>query len=85
MLATGLPRAGYDRVFVPTWRSIAIGFSQFLPVLRSRAWFKSTPINCQCPWKMFFRLVRIVLISCIAGLLFIVLEHVEHWERIASR
>src|SRR5271165_2846544 len=54
MLATGLSRAGYDRVFVPTCCSIAIGFSQFLPVLRSRAWFKFTPINFQC------RLARLI-------------------------
>src|SRR5215470_12978898 len=34
---------------------------------------RSNPM-VSCPWKMFFPLVRIVLIFCIAGLLFIVLR-----------
>src|SRR3974377_1924338 len=45
---------------------------------------RSNPM-VSCPLKMFFAFVRIVLIFCIAGLLFCAFEHVEHWERIASR
>src|SRR5260370_18962643 len=37
------------------------------------------------PLKMFFLLVRIVLIFCIAGLLSLCFEHVHHWELNASR
>src|SRR5882762_1873974 len=44
---------------------------------------RSTPM-VSCPSKMFFPLVRIVLIFCIAGLL-LCFKHVDHWERIASR
>ena len=45
---------------------------------------RSTPM-VSFPLKMFFPLVRIVLIFCIAGLLSLCFEHVHHWELNASR
>jgi len=38
-----------------------------------------------CPLKIVFLFTRTVLVFFIAGLLFLCLEHVKHWERIASR
>src|SRR5271168_3952915 len=38
-----------------------------------------------CSFQISFPNTCTVLIFCIAGLLFLCLEHVEHWERIASR